>query len=101
MPDLPTDPTSDEAIGARLELTREALGLSQREFAKAGEIGETAYSNYKKGARETPIHFAIKLCDHFDLTLDWIYRGDPSGLRYRLANKINESRQERNKAKKK
>lgn len=29
----------------------------------------------------------MKLCDEYSLTLDWIYRGDPSGLPYRMWDK--------------
>lgn len=101
MTDLGLDPTSKEAVSARLELTRDALGLSGREFAGAAGIGDSTYSNYKKAKRRPEIDHALRLCDRFELTLDWIYRGDPSGLKYGLAQKINDLRQQSNSAKKK
>lgn len=101
MTDLGLEPTSAKAVSARLELTRKALGLSAREFAGAAGIGDSTYSNYKKAKRSPEIENALKLCDRFELTLDWIYRGDPSGLKYGLAEKINQLRRQSNTAKKK
>jgi transcriptional regulator with XRE-family HTH domain len=101
MTDLGLEPTSANAVGARLELTREALNLSAREFAGAAGIGDSTYSNYKKAIRKPSLDHALKLCDRFELTLDWIYRGDPSGLKYGLAEKINQLRRRSTIARKK
>ncbi len=96
MSDLGLPPTSKSAMGRRLELTREALGLTAGEFASRASISKTAYSNYTSGQRAPTLAQALKLCESYDLTLDWIYRGDPSGLKYGIAEKINELRQKRN-----
>ena len=96
MDDLKRPPTSKKAIGIRLELTRLALGMKPGDFASRAGIAKSTYSNYASGAREPDLALALKLCNTYELTLDWIYRGDPSGLKYALANKINKLRQERN-----
>ena len=98
MDDLSGDPLSAKAVAARLELTRSALRLKITEFAEGAGIGKSAYSNYKKGDRTPDLESAIKLCERYELTLDWIYRGDPSGLKYNLAEQIIRLRRERNSA---
>jgi transcriptional regulator with XRE-family HTH domain len=98
MTDLGLPPTSKEAIGRRLSLTRRALGLTASVMASNAGINKNTYSQYESGTRVPALPFAIKLCDRFDLTLDWLYRGDPSGLKYTLANQIIRLRRERNTA---
>lgn len=83
-------PTSVDSISERLELTREALGLSQAEFARRVGITEQAYTNYKRGARRISHDQAEKLCRAIGVSLDWIYRGDMQSLRLDLATKIQE-----------
>jgi transcriptional regulator with XRE-family HTH domain len=86
---------SDAAIGERLRLTREVLGLQQNEFAARANVSETAYNGYEKGSKRPSIENAIALCEAWTLTLDWIYRGDQSGLRYDTAEAIKAIRQAR------
>lgn len=77
----------------RLFLTRMALGATEQgAFAATAGIGKSAYNNYEKAKRIPNLEHAVRLCDTYELTLDWIYRGDPSGLTYVLANKIKEIR---------
>lgn len=101
MTDLGLPPTSKEAIGRRLVLTRRALGLTPGVFASTAGIAKSTYSNYEGGGRTPALSFAIRLCERFELTLDWIYLGDPSGLKYTLAEQIIRLRHERNTASKK
>lgn len=77
-----------EAIGLRLELTRQVFGLAQNEFCARAKIAPNTYNQYEQGKRKPTIESAIALCDAYDLTLDWIYRGDPSGLRYDTADAL-------------
>ena len=88
MSDLDLEPTSKEATGRRLRLTRRALDLESGAFASAAGIAKNTYSQYESGERMPKLEFALRLCDRFELTLDWIYRGDPSGLKYSLADQI-------------
>jgi transcriptional regulator with XRE-family HTH domain len=82
------DPHSKASIGHRLQLTRHALGLNQTEFAERARISRTAYNQYESGEKRPSVENAISLCDAYNLTLDWIYRGDPSGLRYQTAEAL-------------
>lgn len=92
---MPTGERSLKAIGERLRLTREALGISQAAFAKKARISPSAYNQYEKGRMRPAIDPALALCDHYKLTLDWIYRGDNSGLRADLSDAIKAIRQTR------
>jgi transcriptional regulator with XRE-family HTH domain len=85
----PPEHYATAAIGQRLLLTRQALGIGgQGDFAARAGIGATAYNQYETGRKRPSIENAIALCDAYDLTLDWIYRGDPSGLTYELGDAI-------------
>jgi len=83
------------AVAARLQLTRDALGKRQGEFARAADIKENTYNQYEKGKNLMSLEEAHKLCDAHNLTLDWIYRGDQSNLRAALADAIKAIRQAR------
>jgi transcriptional regulator with XRE-family HTH domain len=75
-------------VGKRLRLTREALRLGQREFAARVQIAPNTYNQYEQGTRLIPPGRATTLCDEYQLTMDWIYRGDPGNLPYKLAAAI-------------
>lgn len=82
-------------IGERLELARTVIGQTQVEFCGKARIATNTYNQYEKGKKRPDIDNALKLCDAHDLTLDWIYRGDPGGLRYHIAEAIKALRQAR------
>lgn len=86
------DDTNDLAtnVGRRLALTRQALDLNQQEFGTRAGLSQPQYNQYENGARLLTLRSAIKLCSEYDLTLDWLYRGDPGSLPYRLASRIKE-----------
>jgi len=87
--------TSMTAIGKRLEITRQVLGLQQNVFCERAGIATNTYNQYERGKKRPSIENAISLCETYSLTLDWIYRGDPSGLRYETADAIKAIRQAR------
>ena len=101
MSDLDLPPHSRKAVGVRLQITRQALKLSPGEFATKAGIAKNTYSQYESGDRLPALEFAIKLCERFELTLDWVFRGDPSGLKYNLAEEIIRLRHAGNTPKKK
>jgi len=82
------DDLSKSAVGERLRLTRQITGLDQGEFAGRAGIAPNTYNQIEKGKKYPSTEKAIALCEAYDLTLDWIYRGDPSGLRYQTADAI-------------
>lgn len=92
---LRTEGRTAMAIGERLELTRAVLGVTQRVFATEAGIKENTYSQYKTGTQTPDLDSANKLCDRWQLTLDWIYRGDASGLDPDLQDAIKSVRQAR------
>lgn len=86
---------SNEAIAERLEIIRAVKGLSQKDFVTPAGVNESTYSQYKKGIQAPDLEQANKLCDTWGLTLDWIYRGDNSGLDRDLRDAIKVIRQAR------
>ena len=92
MDDVTARERSPESIGERLELTRSVFGLAQGEFADRAGLAANTYNQFERGKKRPQIESANALCDAYGLTLDWIYRGDPSGLRYELAAQIKQRR---------
>ncbi len=87
------DPTDVNAIARRLIATRLALGFpSQVEFCAAAGIPYNTWNNYETARGRPKLDIAVQLCTRFGLTLDWIYRGDPSGLPIRLAAVVTTAR---------
>lgn len=79
---------SRQAIGERLKATREALGLRPMDICRATGIKPSAYSQYEAGQNRPNVEDMIRYAETFHVTLDWIYRGDPSGLPYGLARSL-------------
>ncbi len=75
-------------VGQRLRLTREALRLGQAEFAARAGMAANTYNQFEHGVRLISPPKAAVLCDVYSLTLDWLYRGDPGNLPYKLAAAI-------------
>jgi transcriptional regulator with XRE-family HTH domain len=92
MQDRNSDGSSTVAIGLRLKLSRTALGLGQGEFADRLDIARNTYNQYEKGVNKPPVESALKMRELFGLSLDWIYAGDPTFLRWELAEKIRQLR---------
>jgi transcriptional regulator with XRE-family HTH domain len=76
------------SIGERLRLTRVALGMSQVQFAGKVGVSTASYNQYEKGRRRLAIEQAIKIQGAHNLTLDWLYLGDRSGLTDAVSNAI-------------
>lgn len=82
------DPVFLAAVGERLAKTTAALQLLDGEMAKRAGVTKSAWSNYIHGIRPLDLDAAIRLCERTKITLDWIYRGDLSGVARELADKI-------------
>jgi transcriptional regulator with XRE-family HTH domain len=89
---MASDPvhTAPSAIAPRLRITVKALGLTQSEVADRAGMAHNAFNQYYWGKRNLTVPPAQLLCDEFGLTMDWLFRGDPSGLPQKLAAKISE-----------
>lgn len=62
-------------IGARLELLREKNGLTDTAFARSIGMKQNTYSPWEQGKRRPKIESALLICDKYNVTLDWLYRG--------------------------
>ena len=80
-------------VGRRLRRTRLSLGLDQQQFGTRAGLSQPQYNQFENGKQLLTLQAALKLCDEYNLTLDWLYRGDPSGLPYRLATTIRDLRE--------
>lgn len=91
------DPETARAVAVRLEKTRLGLGYPRQvDFCKAagGGITPQGWNNYETGRHRLALNAALTLCRRFNLTLDWLYRGDDSGLPRRLIEAMAALREE-------
>lgn len=79
------DPAWLVACGVRLAATREVLNMKQADLVRRTNVSTGALNHYETGKRPISIAYALELCDKFKITLDWLYRGDMSGLPHNLA----------------
>jgi ribosome-binding protein aMBF1 (putative translation factor) len=83
---------TSKALGKRLVATRQALGLSAADLCRRIDCKPNRWSQYETGERRITLEIADRLCEEFRLSLDWIYRGDPSALsnslRLEIRNKL-------------
>ncbi len=84
-----------DAIAERLRVTRAVFGLAQGEFAAKADINANTYNQYEQAVRRPSIEHAIALAERYNITLDWIYRGEPSGLKHETFEAIRAIRQAR------
>ena len=84
------DPTSVEEIGARLVLTRRALGVTQAMMGQLmGSVGTgQAWENYEAGRRRISIDHANALTQSCGIPLDWVYQGQMANLPPQLRERI-------------
>ena len=82
----PAPATHIDHIARRLVQTRLSLGLSQAEFGRRAGIAANTLNQWERAKGRPGLDQALLLCEAFGLTLDWIYRGDPSGLPFRIAS---------------
>jgi transcriptional regulator with XRE-family HTH domain len=68
-------PSSATSVGARVVKLRNALRLTQVEFAKATDIGRPTISGIENGSLNLTVPQALGLCEKYQITLDWLYRG--------------------------
>ena len=71
---------TNNELATRLALSRRALGYDKQvEFLQAFNsrfaITPQRWINFESGCDRITVNVALALCDRFDLSLDWIYRG--------------------------
>lgn len=78
-------------VGLRLKLIRQAKGIkSQAALARAIGANPDQYNVWERGGGQLPVVFAIRIYTFTGAGLDYIYRGDMSGLPINLATEINQ-----------
>ncbi|WP_439121099.1 helix-turn-helix domain-containing protein [Marivita sp.] len=73
MADRPYDYLS--ALGARIAIARNELGMSQAKLAEALGISLRAYQSYELGKRSIPVEALFEMNRKFDVDLNWILLG--------------------------
>jgi transcriptional regulator with XRE-family HTH domain len=78
----------ESSVARRLALTRELLGLPEKEFAEWAGVALSRYHLWETGRIPISLSSAIALCAAHGLTLDWLYRGKITGLPLWLALEV-------------
>ncbi len=77
-----------QAVGARLRLTREVLGLKQSHFAERVGLAPNTYNQLEAGRNFPSVETLWKISDTFELDMNWILGGDPGGLKHLTADAL-------------
>lgn len=89
---------SPSAVGARLRLTREVLGLKQSHFAERVGLAPNTYNQLKAGRNYPSVETLWKIVDTFELDMNWVLGGDPGGLRHITADALYKANQLRSRS---
>lgn len=81
---------STKEVGRRLALLRRLRDLDQKQMAKSVGVSQGTYSNWETGARPLGITSANAICDQYDVTLDWLYRGNRGTLPFPIEKALRE-----------
>lgn len=76
------------AVGQRLKIVREVLGLGQGEFGRRAGLTPQGYSMIEAGDKLPSIESAMAMCDAHGLTLDYIFRGDAGDLKHSVGRAV-------------
>lgn len=103
--DSEDDVLDHEAIRQRVELLRAALvggySGSQAEMARRLGFSTNRWNNYESGSQRITIIAVMKLVNAFPgVTMDWIYRGSPSGMSKEIWDRIQAAEPPRKKVRK-
>lgn len=69
-----------KTIGNILYQLRVDFGESQEQVADATNISRVAYTRYENGQREPKASYAIRLAQHFGVTVEYLY-GDEAKIK--------------------
>lgn len=62
-------------VGERLLKAREQLGLKRRDWQAQYNIGQSRISQWETGVSMPEITLLVRICEDYDLSLDYILRG--------------------------
>jgi transcriptional regulator with XRE-family HTH domain len=77
-----------EGSALRLRATFRALNQNQTQIAKFLGVASNRINQYANAERLADLLLMIRLCERFGITLDWIYRGDPSGVKANIVDAV-------------
>ena len=69
------------AMNQRMKMVREALGMSQANFAESADIGLGVIKNIDSNRTEPNDHFYNILCARYNINREWLETGDGSMFR--------------------
>jgi DNA-binding XRE family transcriptional regulator len=78
-------------IGARMATTRNQQNVSQVRAAAMLEIADKTYKNYEHEKRDLPLSIAVKFCDRFDVSLEWLVFGQTARSHDRTVTLVKET----------
>lgn len=64
------------AMNQRMKMVREALGMSQANFAESADIGLGVIKNIDSNRTEPNDHFYNVLCARYNINRDWLETGE-------------------------
>ncbi|WP_420584912.1 helix-turn-helix domain-containing protein [Ruegeria sp.] len=80
-------------VGRRLDALRAATGLEKGEFADTVKIDRSSYSKIIKGTKPLKIEMGYQVSERWDVSLDFLYRGQldklPSSLSKTIIEHLN------------
>lgn len=90
-------------IGERLRGLRKKKGLSQTAFCKKMQlqginISKNKCSRYETGTTAIPIDYVIAFCNYFNVTTDYLIKGEEISVDKRITRFLNLSNQNDRKA---
>ncbi|MBO6241950.1 MAG: helix-turn-helix transcriptional regulator [Butyrivibrio sp.] len=66
-------------VGDRIRALRESRGLSQQDMSEEFLLnGRSTLANYELGLRDIPVKVLLLYSEKFNVTTDWILKGDTS-----------------------
>lgn len=77
-----------KAIGKRLEEMHRALGIIPAQVCRETGLKANRYSQYVNGERRLTMDAALLIVETYPITLDWLIRGDVSGLSVDVHRKL-------------
>jgi transcriptional regulator with XRE-family HTH domain len=75
-------------VGSRLALVRKISNKTQEEFAARAGLKRNTYNQYETGKKDLSVEAATRLCLAYDLTLDYVFHNETSGLRGKMIDAI-------------
>jgi transcriptional regulator with XRE-family HTH domain len=67
-------------VGERLQIAREALGLSRRDMFDKYDVRPNKLCQWELGENYPEMFFLMDFCRDTGLTLDWLLRGVPDAV---------------------